>query len=185
MPDDIAILRWPDHPDPVSARRTVEDIFFAAAGRTFSDAGERDAFLERWLGRYLAVDADHAFLAVTATGAVVGYLVGALDDPSTADRFADIPYFRADFRHLCARFPAHFHINLAETARGAGTGSRLVAAFAAHAASAGARGVHVVTADGHRNVGFYRRNGFAPRGSTLFGSRPVVFLGRDLQPPLA
>jgi hypothetical protein len=43
----------------------------------------------------------------------------------------------------------------------------------------------IVTADGHRNVGFYRRNGFALHGTTLYGTRRVVFLGRDLQPPLA
>jgi len=116
-------------------------------------------------------------------GTVAGYLVGAVDDPAEQERFADIGYFRAEFRTLCRAFPAHLHINLAPAFRSKGLGARLIEAFAAYAAAAGAPGMHVVTAEGARNVRFYARCGLTERGATLWNGRRVVFLGRLLTAP--
>ena len=159
----------------------VEAIFFEASGRDFEPGPERDAFRERWLGRYLQDGSDAVLLALNE-GSVAGYLVGAVDDPAEQERFADIGYFRTDFRALCRRFPAHLHINLAPAFRGLGLGARLIEAFATHAAAAGAPGMHVVTAEAARNVRFYERTGFAERGASLFNGRRVVLLGRPLDP---
>jgi GNAT superfamily N-acetyltransferase len=160
----------------------VEAIFFEASGRAFAPGPEREAFRERWLGRYLGGGSDAVLLALEED-TVAGYLVGAVEDPAGQARFADIGYFRTDFAALCRAFPAHLHINLAPAFRNMGLGARLIEAFAAHAAAAGAPGMHVVTAEGARNVRFYLRCGFAARGAALWNGRQVVFLGRALTAP--
>jgi len=159
----------------------IDAIFFGAATRSFPPGAEREAFRERWLGRYLKGGSDALFLA-TAGNIVAGYLVGALENPALQDRFADIGYFRTDFAELCGHFPAHLHINLAPAFRSHGIGARLIEAFATCAADQGAVGMHIVTGAGMRNVRFYERCGFQQRGATERNGGEVVFLGRVLQP---
>ena len=178
----ITITRWRELPDPPAATPAIEAIFFEASGRTFEPGAARDAFRERWLGRYLAHDPEHAWLALDGGRNVIGYLIGALDDPARAARFADIAYFQT-WRDLTARFPAHLHINLASAARGAGIGQRLVAAFEGQVAASGARGVHVVTGTGARNIGFYRRCGFAEAATGAWNGHGIVMLAKSLPAP--
>jgi GNAT superfamily N-acetyltransferase len=168
------------------ARADIERIFFASAGRTtFADEEERSAFRERWLGRYLIHDRAHAFVArVSESGAVIGYLVGCLDDPARADRFRDIGYYEG-FADLTARYPAHLHINLDPAWRSKGIGGRLVEVFAAHAARHGATGVHIVTGAAARNVAFYQRRGFTPLREADWNGNAVLFMGRHLAPARA
>jgi GNAT superfamily N-acetyltransferase len=160
----------------------LDVIFFEASGRAgFASAQERAAFRERWLGRYLKGGTDVVLIAEDPSGALAGYLVGALEDPAVQARFADIDYFRGAFRELCRRYPAHLHINLAPRFRNRGIGPRLIAAFAAHAAAAGVPGLHVVTAKAARNVRFYARCGLAEVGATCWNGREVVFLAKLLE----
>jgi GNAT superfamily N-acetyltransferase len=169
------------HGDLTPARLAqVDAIFFEASGRSFPSAWEGAVFRERWLGRFLKGGTDVVLLALDPTGAVAGYLVGALQDPAEQPRFADIDYFRGGFRELCRRYPAQLHINLAPASRGRGRGARLIGVFAARAAAGGAPGMHVVTARSARNVRFYLRCGFAELGSTRWLGREVLFLARTL-----
>ncbi|MEQ1697940.1 MAG: GNAT family N-acetyltransferase [Hyphomicrobiaceae bacterium] len=162
------------------AEGEVERIFFAASGtKAFACEAAREAFRERWLGRYLTHDAQHVFVALDAARRVVGYLVGSLDDPARTARFGDIGFF-ADFAPLTARYQAHLHVNLDESARGSGIGGLLVEAFCGDVRAAGLPGVHVVTGKGVRNVAFYERLGFLERGAAVFNGHDIVFLGRDL-----
>jgi GNAT superfamily N-acetyltransferase len=173
-------------PADLTAARQVEAIFFEASARSFGPGPEREAFRERWLGRYLRGAGDIALVALAGLSGgeeVAGYLVGAVEDPARQERFADLGYFRADFRPLTARYPAHLHINLAPAYRSRGLGARLIEAFAARAAAAGAAGMHVVTGAGMRNVRFYERCGFAERGRTSWNGHEIVFLARALQAP--
>jgi GNAT superfamily N-acetyltransferase len=167
-------------------RANIERIFFASAGRTtFADEAERSAFRERWLGRYLIHDRAHAFLArASESGAVVGYLVGCLDDPARANRFSDIGYYE-QFADLTVRYPAHLHINLDPAWRSKGIGGGLVEAFADHAARHGALGVHVVTGAAARNVGFYQRCGFAPLREADWNGNAILIMARRLTPARA
>jgi GNAT superfamily N-acetyltransferase len=164
---------------PTAWRRQVETIFFEASGRSFEPGPEREAFLQRWLGRYLEYAGDRVLLAL-AGEAVSGYLVGSLDNPAKQQRFFDLDYYRTHFADACRRFPAHLHINLAPAFRSRGIGAALIESFAAHAAAAGAIGVHVVTGQGMRNVRFYERCGFAAIGSAPWNGREVLFLARPL-----
>jgi GNAT superfamily N-acetyltransferase len=179
-PDDIFIRALPDGRIPSETGAQVDAIFFEASGRTFASFQERAAFRERWLGRYLRGGSDVVLIAENGNGAVAGYLVGALEDPATQDRFADIGYFRGAFRALCRRYPAHLHINLSPAYRSRGIGARLIAGFATCTAAAGVPGLHVVTARDARNVHFYARCGFVELAMAPWNDRLVVFLGKPL-----
>ena len=159
----------------------VEAIFFEASGRSFAPGSERDAFRQRWLGRYLEHEADRVVLALTGDS-VAGYLVGSLDNPSQQPRFSDLDYYRVDFAAFCQDFPAHLHINLAPAFRSRGIGQQLIDAFSSAAAAVGRKGVHVVTGKGMRNVRFYEKCGFATIGAARWNARDVVFLGKELRP---
>ena len=158
----------------------VEAIFWQTSARTLAAGPERDAFRERWLGRYMRGGRDVVLLALAGEDTVAGYLVGALENPAEQERFADVGYFRTDFADLTPRFPAHLHINLASAFRSRGIGAQLIEAFAGHAKRAGAPGVHAVTGKGMRNVGFYTRCGFTERATAPWNGREIVFLGRAL-----
>jgi GNAT superfamily N-acetyltransferase len=179
---DVAIAHVPGPGLCPRVLAQVEAIFFEASRRTLTGP-EREAFRERWLGRYLLGGSDVVLLALEGRDRVAGYLVGALDNPAEQPRFADISYFRTDFAELCRRFPAHLHINLAPAFRGRGIGGRLIEAFAVGAAAAHAPGMHVITGEGMRNVGFYLRRGFLQRARADWNGRAVVFLARDLRRP--
>ncbi|MGE5266238.1 MAG: GNAT family N-acetyltransferase [Deltaproteobacteria bacterium] len=171
-------------PRSAAVLEQVDRIFFEASGtKRFSSAAERVAFHDRWLGRYLAHDAEHAFLAFSqASGGndeVAGYLVGSLDDPAQAPRFDDLAYFR-QLATYTARYPASLHVNLAPEWRARGVGRLLVDAFCRHAALAGARGVHVFTGRGMRNVGFYQSAGFCEVAAVAWNGRDIVMLAREL-----
>ncbi len=118
-------------------------------------------------------------MALNADGAVVGYIVGSLDDPAITPLFSDIAYFQ-DFAALTAEYPAQLHVNVAPDWRGQGIGARLVQTFTAAIALTNVPGVHVVTTRGMRNVGYYAANGFAEVGSTKWNGRELVMLGRRL-----
>jgi GNAT superfamily N-acetyltransferase len=173
----VRLDRPEHHPELVTQ---VEAIFWETSARTFTPGPERDAFRERWLGRYMMGGCDLVLLALFGEKTVAGYLVGALENPAEQPRFADIGYFRSDFADLARRFPAHLHINLAPTFRSQGIGARLIETFAGHAKRAGAPGMHVVTGKDMRNVRFYLRCGFNERAIALSNGRKIVFLGREL-----
>lgn len=178
----MRIVRWTETEPP---RRPVVEagldaIFFGASGvQSFPSDAERREFRDRWLGRYLRHDPRWAYMALDREGSAVGYVIGAIDDPAKAARFADIPYFQP-WAHLTAEYPAHLHINVAPEWRSAGLGARLIEAFAADAKAAGAPGLHVVTGEGMRNIGFYERNGFGHLATLEQSGKRRVFLGRRL-----
>ena len=109
----ISLIQLDDAERHPALLAQVEAIFWETSARTFPPGPERDAFRERWLGRYLQGGSDVVLLALAGADTVAGYLVGALEDPAGQPRFADMSYFRTDFAALTQRFPAHLHINLA------------------------------------------------------------------------
>ncbi len=180
---DISISRLTEIADKDTLMPALDAIFFeASATKSFANPKERAAFRERWLGRYLSGEPQWAYVARDVGGAVVGYLVGSIDDPRHSGRYGDVGYF-LDFAELTADYPAHLHVNLAESYRNRGIGAQLIGEFAADAARAGAAGMHVVTGSGSRNVRFYERNGFSELARATFNAHEVVFLGRKLAPP--
>lgn len=166
--------------DPDRLARGLDAIFFEASNtKSFESANERAAFRQRWLGRYLDDFPEWAYIARDAAGEVAGYLVGCVSDPAHDARFADIGYF-AMLAAETARYPAHLHVNVRADCRGSGLGARLIAAFLADARRAGVAGVHVVTSEGARNVGFYLANGFSQVHAFRVGEKRLLMLGADL-----
>lgn len=162
-------------------RPAIDAIFFGSAVRRYAPGRERDAFREKWLGRFLDCPSDILLLAFTAEGRVAGYLVGTLENAASSPRFLDMPHFREHFAEACAAFPAHLHINVAPDSRSAGVGARLIEEFRAIVAKAGLPGLHVTTGRGMRNVGFYRRCGFREVASLERNGADMVFLGLDAE----
>jgi GNAT superfamily N-acetyltransferase len=158
----------------------IDRIFYAASSvQTFRDAAHRQAFRWLWLGRYLAQEPQHAFVALL-DDEICGYLAGSLADPALRPEFSELDYFR-QFSAQTARFPAHLHINVDEAVRSHGIGAALIEAFAAHARQHDVPGMHIVTGAGMRNVGFYERLGFREVARTVRNGGEVVMLACDLR----
>lgn len=156
----------------------IEAIFYGAAARVYPQGPERDAFRERWLGRFLSNRDDPLLLALSGAGEVVGYLVGTLENAAESARFRDMPHFHQQFSSACREFPAHLHINLAPQFRGRGIGGRLIDGFAEIVRNARLPGLHVTTGQGMRNVGFYLNNGFHEIAVWKREPGTMIFLGR-------
>lgn len=158
----------------------LDEVFFtSSATQSFPSDEARTAFRERWLGRYLEHFPDCALVALDREGRVAGYVVGSLDDPAQNALFDDIGYFKR-LAPLTARFPAQLHVNVRADCRGAGLGAALVSRFMAKAREAGSPGIHVVTAKGMRNVGFYARTGFRAEAAFDWNGRALLFLASPL-----
>ena len=159
---------------PSALRDAIDAIFFAASNtQSFSGADERQAFRERWLGRYLSEQPQFAYLVVDADDGVIGYLVGSLEPPTP-----DTNPFK-NFRDLTSRFPAHLHVNVAPESRSQGYGGKLIDVFVTDLRKANIRGAHVVTAAQSENVRFYNRHKFLEI-ARLSATPALVFLGRAL-----
>ena len=170
----ITVRRWAEIDRPERLIGQLDAIFFEASGtKSFVSQDARAAFRERWFARYLVQHPQWAYVALAPDGTLAGYLVGALDEGSGFE----------DFAVAASEFPAHLHVNLAPAFRGRGIGADLIEAFAADAARAGAKGMHVVTSADARNVRFYERVGFRPCARTHVDGRELVFLGRRLGNP--
>jgi hypothetical protein len=93
-------------------------------------------------------------------------------------------------RDLWARFPAHFHINVAEGQRSGGVGRQLAEAFFAHMRSHGVLAAHIRTATPEPHQRFFEACGFrilVLRRLTLWAylGKPALYLityGLNLKP---
>jgi GNAT superfamily N-acetyltransferase len=169
---NVVIRRWTEIPDKRRLTPEIDAIFFEASNtKEFAGEGERAAFRERWLGKYLANEPQFAYVAFASANApAAGYLVGSVSEPVGLEAFANAAW----------EYPAHLHVNLAPQFRNRGIGARLIDTFAVDALRAGAPGMHVVTSADSRNVRFYSRNGFAEIARAAVDGRDLVFLGRRL-----
>ncbi|HTW10899.1 MAG TPA: GNAT family N-acetyltransferase [Acidimicrobiales bacterium] len=158
-----------------------------------------------YAGPYLFLEPDLAFVLDPAGAGPVGYVLGTSDtrrfvaeygarwvpvrsrsqppaQPATPDDELLVTYHRPErmLGPAADLYPAHLHIDILPAYQGHGGGRRLVEAFCAAAARAGAPGVHVgVSPTNTKAHGFYERVGFrrlaVDEGSaTLFFGRPTT-----------
>ena len=173
-------VRLSELPNPAAAKAALTEIFFESSSRTgFTSSQERQSFLERWTGFYLARYPEDIWLWQETDGGFAGYLTGCRDSAGARPLHEAVPGY-AVFEDCFGAFPAHLHVNCRNTRRNAGIGARLVECFAASCREDGLAGVHIVTAPTARNVGFYLRTGFTERVTRSFGNRPLLFMGRRL-----
>ncbi len=185
MPEpSVFMRRWSELDERDQLYDALDAIFFEASHtKSFESEAVRAAFRRRWLGRYLEMRPDLAHILFAGEAAraetLVGYVVGAHEDPAQTDCYDDIGYFHL-LSYVTRRFPAHLHINLRHDLRGRGLGGLLVDRFVDDVAAAGLPGVHVVTGAGLRNVAFYERNGFSFAHRFMWKDKELVFLGRAI-----
>jgi ribosomal protein S18 acetylase RimI-like enzyme len=147
---------------------------------------------EIWVGPYLALQPDLAFIAEDGDGAV-GYVLGAEDTrafdaaceqhwwpalrvrypepPAEATPTADDSLLRR-IHHpaitpapVVEEFPAHLHIDILPRGQGHGIGRRLMTTLFDALRERGVAGVHLgVSTSNTRAIGFYRHLGFTPVG---------------------
>jgi ribosomal protein S18 acetylase RimI-like enzyme len=158
----------------------IDEIFFeSSAKHDFSSDGEKQAFRDVSLGRYIAKHRDSLFVAVNAARRAIGYLAGCLENPTNLDHFSDVAYFHY-IADICGDYPAHFHINIAEQYRRRGLGSALVDRFVDWAKFHSVMGIEVVTSNTSRSIPFYRRLGFTELRTFPWNSGTAVCMGRQL-----
>ncbi|MGD9955541.1 MAG: GNAT family N-acetyltransferase [Candidatus Nanopelagicales bacterium] len=204
--------------DPLSLRAATADdaatvrricLRTGDAGRDASDLhADPDLLGHVWAQPYLELEPRHAYVAVDADGAVLGYVLGTPDSRAFEAR-ADAAYWPAlrgryplgptpgrtaadqdavALVHapprapagLLAAYPGHLHVDLLPEAQGRGAGRLLVEAELASLAAAGCSGAYVgVDPRNEPALGFYRRLGFVPVAS----SPDVEHLGIPLGGP--
>ncbi|HEY7646809.1 MAG TPA: GNAT family N-acetyltransferase [Hyphomicrobiales bacterium] len=179
MPEAVRIVRLDEAGGAERWREEIEAIFFANAGtKDFASEGERDAYRELWLGRYLRHCSAASFVALTEDATVAGYLAGAL--VSNRDPLPGPDYYALFSPALVAAHPAHVHVNIREDVRGQRIGSKLIAAFRALCAEKQIAGLHAVTTAGSRAANFFMQSGMAQQAETSWRGRRIVFLGERL-----
>jgi ribosomal protein S18 acetylase RimI-like enzyme len=141
-----------------------------------------------YVGPYLSLAPEYAFVLDPGDGLAVGYVLGVLDtdaftdaceqswwpalrrrypepagDPATPDErlMALIHHPLRWSAEVTARYPSHLHIDLLPEAQGRGHGRALMERLFRALAEAGSPGVHLgVARANQRAIGFYRRLGF-------------------------
>jgi ribosomal protein S18 acetylase RimI-like enzyme len=145
---------------------------------------------EIWVGPYLTLEPDLAFVAEDADG-VLGYVLGAADTPAfealcerewwpplriryptyrTGPEATPDDHLIEMIHHpprtpaaVAERFPAHLHVDILARGQGRGLGRLLLQTLFDALVASGASGVHLgVGADNANAIGFYRHLGFEP-----------------------
>lgn len=174
-PFEIASIN--DAAEEEEVEEALTEIFFATAtAKDFASVADREAFQHRWLDRYFYRHRETTFYARTPDRRPIGYVVGCAVDVRQVPCFSDVAYFMV-FADLLDQFPAHLHVNVEAGYQGQGVGRALVARAVAACRSAGARGVHVVTAADAANIGFYARCGLTEVARRPIGERQLIMLG--------
>ncbi|HKJ28087.1 MAG TPA: GNAT family N-acetyltransferase [Anaerolineales bacterium] len=146
-------------------------------------------FALRWCLYYLWYEAENSFAAVdTASGQVVGYILGTLETAAQEAHFRQVvvpkikTYWRSShrktlrtwaayrallrttdsslFHDLYAQYPAHLHINTHPDHQRKGIGHKLIQAYEANLMARGVPGYHLlVGGDNEIGIAFYRKLG--------------------------
>ena len=191
-----------------SDREAIYDVCLRTGDAGADASGlysDRDLFGDVWVGPYLVLLPDLAFVAEGDAG-LDGYVVGAADTaafesacegrwwPALRARYPDPPddgqltpdqQLHRLVHHpprapsdVLVEFPAHLHVNLLPRAQGRGVGRRLLETL--FGALAGVPGIHLGVAPGNdRAAAFYAHLGFVPIGPRR-GPGDGWLLGRRL-----
>jgi GNAT superfamily N-acetyltransferase len=138
----------------------VEDIFWLTSAKTdFPNITEKANFFAHYCGNYLAHSLTFKIVCVV-NNIVRGYLILSTD--TLRDPFNQWPQVNPQVMAFWEQYPAHLHINVHPESQGMGLGQALMDTALTHLRVKHIKGLHVLTAEGHRNNRFYERCGFKP-----------------------
>ena len=170
------IVHVDDAGDAEAVDDALAEIFFeTAVQQAFTTTAERDGYRHRWYDRYTYRCRSTIFVALDAERAPIGYVIACPFDIRQVPSFSDIGYFKA-FGDLIERYPAHLHVNVTTAWQSRGVGRALVERGTAACRSAGAPGIHVVTAADASNIGFYNRCGLVEVARREHDGRRLIML---------
>ncbi|HLW57840.1 MAG TPA: GNAT family N-acetyltransferase [Bacteriovoracaceae bacterium] len=154
---------------------SIEEIFFITASvQTFVDETERERFKYKYLGFYLEKYPELVLVARDQEK-ILGYCLGS---PETNESFYPWQPHLEIFADLFSSYPAHLHINLHPASQGLGIGQKLIGHWE-NLVREGAKGMHIMTAPGARNVSFYRRLGLETEIVRKFKGHEILFMGKS------
>jgi ribosomal protein S18 acetylase RimI-like enzyme len=155
----------------------VRQIFFETSDKkSFVSEAQKNTFLDNYLASYLRESKQFCFLE--ASDLVNGYIVGSKSSESAVKKFA---YYEV-FQDCLIDYPAHLHINCAESAQGRGVGSKLLNKFKTSLEESNVCGLHIITSPEARNISFYKKNGFDFEITRNFKGIDLTLLGISLHP---
>lgn len=159
--------------DAPGLRNEVVAMFFETSNvQDFSSERAKSDFRAAWLDYYIDREPENVLIALDGDGRAMGYLTGSFNSAASLKN----PQFQTFYKD----YPAHLHINVRAPFRSGGLGADLIAAFEGRCRGAGLPGLHLVTAEGARNVGFYKRNGFSEITTCPSGDKVMLMLGKKL-----
>ena len=153
-------------------RDQVEEIFFeSSTKKKFTNNKERDDFLWKYLGFYLAHYPEYAWVFLSGSK-VLGYVIGM---PFTHDpTLFSLQSHLKKFEFLFDAYPAHLHINCHIDSRGKGVGRCLLEQLFEQMRLEHIPGVHILTGKTSDNRHFYEKLGF----SYSYTSDEILFMGK-------
>ena len=157
-------------------KEQVRNICIVNAELEDDDKDVRDFILLMFCDYYIECEPENCFVAVDDGDVPFGYIYGAADYDTYAERFmrdyypriAAISRRRADEATVEMndhgiykdKYPAHFHIDILPGHRGSGVGSLLIESFYMNLAEKGCRGAMMICgSDNYGAQRFYSRNG--------------------------
>lgn len=130
---------------------------------------------------YIEREPENCFVAVNEKDEAAGYILCAADFPTWERNFTELylkkslnPVTKAmgkgtigGLKPYGADYPAHLHIDLAESCQRQGIGTRLVNTLLEHLRDNGVSGIMLsVAADNEKGLSFYKKCGFQELGRT-------------------
>lgn len=160
-------------------KNSLAKICLESAASPVAEGPKREEFLKRWLFQYLEKYPEYVFCALEKSALVTEVLGYILACPTVQRDFKNLDQKGLDlWQEFYCEYPAHLHINCAQSARGKGVGSKLLSCLELRLRERGVLGVHLVTAKGARNVGFYERNTYRILSEKELSGIPLLLLGK-------
>lgn len=175
----IEILKFREvFPKHKEVQNHFEKICLEAAANPV-EKDKQKAFLDKWLNSYLELFPEFSFAAWDESKKeALGYIICC---PDTARFYEKLDQKNLEiWKESFNEFPAHLHINCAPQARGHGVGGKLLNALEEELKKHSLPGLHLITALGARNVGFYKKNGYGLIDQRSFNNIELVLLGKRL-----
>lgn len=158
-------------------------ICLESAASPVEEGQKRIDFLNRWVFQYLDKFPEFVFCAIeekidSDEYEVLGYILAC---PDSIGEYKSLDQSGLDlWLAFYTDYPAHLHINCTESARGKGVGSKLLCCLEEELINQKVKGLHLITAKGARNVGFYQKNSFEVISEKEWSGTSLLFLGKVL-----